>query len=433
MKVIIVGAGAAGLMAAKVLLENKVEVVILEARDRTGGRIFPIVNNKYGFTVQGGAEFVHGKLPVTLELLEEAGLTLKETTGKFLQLKNGMWQQSWEMIEDQEKVIEKMKGLKEDMPVAIYLETYFNDDQHKAMRESLCKYVEGYDAADPATASTLAFLKEWETEEDEQYRIEGGYGKLLDFIVDKINKAGANIIVDTVVKNIEWTTGDVTVTTAKNEKISADKIIVTVPLGVLTSPPGSPAHIKFYPALPAKIEAAGKIGSGFVIKVLLWFNDAFWEDGLAGNFDPEIKDAAFLISSETIPTWWTQLPDRSPLLTGWLAGPKAATFKDANEAEILQLAIDSLAKILNVSHAVISEKLLWSKVINWPADPFAVTAYHFETVETATAQAELATPVNDTIYFAGEAIHNGQSTATVESALTSGKITAELICKSLSK
>src|SRR5258708_29087265 len=79
--IIVIGAGAAGLMAARELGRAGKRVTILEARDRCGGRIHPLPAAEFGYSAEGGAEFVHGDAPVTNGLLREAGLSLLTIQG----------------------------------------------------------------------------------------------------------------------------------------------------------------------------------------------------------------------------------------------------------------------------------------------------------------------------------------------------------------
>ncbi|MFL6810603.1 MAG: FAD-dependent oxidoreductase, partial [Bradyrhizobium canariense] len=80
--IVIVGAGAAGLLAARELARAGKTVTILEARERCGGRIHPLPASEFGYPADGGAEFVHGEAPVTRALLREAGLSLQEIEGE---------------------------------------------------------------------------------------------------------------------------------------------------------------------------------------------------------------------------------------------------------------------------------------------------------------------------------------------------------------
>src|ERR1700716_4547776 len=88
--IVVIGAGAAGLMAARELARAGKRVTILEARDRWGGRIHPLPFADFGYPAEGGAEFVHGEAPVTNGLLREAGLSLLTIEGTQWTVENGM-------------------------------------------------------------------------------------------------------------------------------------------------------------------------------------------------------------------------------------------------------------------------------------------------------------------------------------------------------
>jgi monoamine oxidase len=79
--IVVIGAGAAGLMTARELAREGKRVTIVEARDRCGGRIHPLPSADFGYPAEGGAEFVHGEAPVTHGLLREAGLSLLPIQG----------------------------------------------------------------------------------------------------------------------------------------------------------------------------------------------------------------------------------------------------------------------------------------------------------------------------------------------------------------
>jgi monoamine oxidase len=135
----------------------------------------------------------------------------------------------------------------------------------------------------------------------------------------------------------------------------------------------------------------------------------------------------FLFANGAISTWWTQYPESYPVLTGWLSGTVTEKFKNSSTNEMLELAITSLADTFKVREELIQTQLIGSKIINWPADPLAQGAYSYITPETKEARKELAEPVHDQIFFAGEALYSGKDSSTVEGALASGRETAKAI------
>src|SRR5690349_173312 len=137
MDIIIIGAGAAGLLAARELSKNGINVTILEARDRTGGRIHTINDTRFDLPVERGAEFIHGNLAITLGLIKEANLRHYAIKGQVWNADNGYLTTQEDFIEDQDELIKKLKALEEDMPVKEFLNTHFPGDKYSGLRESL--------------------------------------------------------------------------------------------------------------------------------------------------------------------------------------------------------------------------------------------------------------------------------------------------------
>ncbi len=418
--VIIIGAGASGLMAAKILCEAKKKVCILEARDRIGGRVHTFMKTGFSKPVEGGAEFIHGNLDLTISLLKKAGIKYYETEGTLWQSKNKALIKRKDFIAHADQLMKKLKGVDHDISIAELLKKYFADPKYEEMKISLQQYMEGYNAADINYASSLALKEEWENQDDAQYRIEGGYGPLLEHIKNDCLQNKCSIYLNTIAKNIEWKENDVEVMTSENKKFYSDKIIITVPLPFLTGKINEGA-ISFEPAIPAITQAAKQIGYGGVIKIVLEFTNAFWETG-----ERKTEDMLFIFSEEKIPTWWTQLPDKTPMLCGWLAGPKADALANENDNSILQNALYSLSAIFNVEIKFLQQHLTGSHVHNWIKDPFSKGAYSYNSITTAAAKKILSTPVANTLFFAGEALDKN-SNATVDAALHSGKDVAEKV------
>lgn len=421
MDVIIIGAGAAGLMAAKKLSGAGLSVCILEARDRIGGRIQTITDTKIATPIEGGAEFIHGNLELTLDLLQEAGLDKHEIKGKFWNVVNGQWTQENDFFKHSGEVTKQLKALKEDISIADFLHKYFPEEKYTGLRKSMTSYVEGYYSGETERTSAKAFLEEWMSEDEQQYRPEGGYGKLIDYLAESCRKAGTLIQLSTIVKEIKWHRGHAEVTDDNNQVFIAPKVIITIPLGVWQTNVNTKAVIDYTPALPLKSEAARQMGFGAVIKILIEFADRFWEDeAIKNSVKADTQGVHMVLTDMDIPTWWTQIPQQTPLLTGWLSGPKAEQIKNLCDEDIMQKAIHSLSLLFRINSDILKKKLKWWKVFNWSKDPFTCGSYSYSTLETNLARKTLIEPAEDTLFFAGEALYHGPEMGTVEAALVSG-------------
>lgn len=430
MDVIIIGAGAAGLMAAKKLTDAGQKVCVLEARDRIGGRIYTLHNKAFEHPAEAGPEYIHGNLKVTIGLLKEAGMEYEETDGDMWQVINGKWKRELDFNGYQELLITRLKELNENISIAEFLDRYFAEEKYASLRGSLTSYIEGYYAGNIQQTSALAFFKEWSAEDEQQYRPKSGYGKMIQYLADKSIEGGALIQLSTVVKEIRWLKDQVEVIDDTHHSYIASKVIVTVPLGVWLAEEDSKGVITYSPVLTPKQEAAKQIGFGSAIKILLLFKEPFWEElSLEQQPEVDLKRTGFIITDQQIPTWWTQLPQRSSLLTGWVAGLKALQLKDADNDTILQESLDALSAIFNISTACLQQKLLSSNIFNWTADPFTKGAYAFSTTGTEEARKILMQPVEGTLFFAGEAFYDGNEMGTVEAALTSGIRVAKEVSK----
>ncbi|HUM48208.1 MAG TPA: NAD(P)/FAD-dependent oxidoreductase [Chitinophagales bacterium] len=421
-EIIIIGAGASGMMAARELVKAGYKVVILEGRNRIGGRIQTLVNNEFSTPVEAGAEFIHGALPVTLQLLKEAGIGITSMKGATWQVRNGKLSAEETFFTDWHLLESTLHSLKEDMTIADFITLYFNEEKYAALSAAIRGFAEGYDAADTNRASTFALRDEWLNEEEStNYRVNGGYGKMIQFLEEECVKKGALIQLNAVAKEIQWDQNSVTVICNNGRQFTGTKIIITVPLGVLQQGSSGESALSFVPPLPEKSAAIANMGFGSVIKVLIEFTEPFWKSKqVTKHFGKNADDLGFLISDAAIPTWWTQHPQQHALLTGWLAGPSSQKWKDTSDAMILGEALDSLAAIFPFSKNELKEKIVASRVINWNGDPFALGAYAYATLATNHSIEILNDAAANTIFFAGEAFYAGPAMGTVEAALTSG-------------
>ena len=410
--VIIIGAGATGLLAMRDLAKAGCHVCMLEATETAGGRISTIKGDFENY-VEAGAEFIHGKLPLTFQLLKEAGLSYETVEGKMIGVRQGQWQ-SEEHYDHWDEFMQQLRKLKTDITILQFLEENFSNPEYIHLRQAVQRFSEGFDLADISKASILSIKKEWEDIDKTQYRIKGGYTQLIDHLVNSCRQLNAEFYFNTCVNKIDHEEGNVTVHTSDNKKFEANKLIITVSAGVLQS-----GTIQFKPALTDHAVAIQGLGFGTVIKFLLEFKTNFWEE-----FDDE---AGFLLTDEEIPTWWTQLPAESNLLTGWLGGPNATKKIFEPDSSLLQTALLSLSSIFRIPPAMLQEELTNYKIINWLNHPHIKGGYSYNTLHSEKAKEILSSPLNHTIYFAGEAISKNESQGTVESALQSGHDTAKIL------
>jgi monoamine oxidase len=445
--VIVIGAGAAGLAAAATLSEAGKNVCILEARDRIGGRIFSRVEPDVPIAIELGAEFIHGRSPTTLRWLRQFNTPLIDASQRRYSIRNGRLEDADTLFEEMKAGLERARRPKHDLPFAQFLDGPAKKLLSARARELARTLVEGFDAADATRVSTLEILDEWSgpsAADAPTFRPQGGYGELIGAIAAGLDPARVHLHLNTIVHEIEWQRGAVLVRTThfgQPLEFRAPRAIITLPIGVLQLPPQAPHAVRFDPPLTQKRGALSGLAAGPVIKIVLTFREAFWETlnersgaprrlqhtaAGRGRFD----DAAFFhVPEAAFPTFWTSLPIRAPLLAAWCAGPKAARLAGLDESQLVARALDSLDMLFG-QRAGTREQLRVAHVHDWQADPFACGAYSFVTAGANAARQALARPIQDTLFFAGEAADTGGEAATVAGALQTGERVARRICLS---
>ena len=424
--VVIIGAGVAGLTAARALAEAGRSVLLLEARDRVGGRVWTQHGSDSPVPVELGAEFIHGEIPQTFSLLQEAGSTAVNTEGSYWTVDHGRVQERPEDFFGQiQDALDKADlQHKPDIPFQQFLD---QGKQYGLTAEAAAtarRLVQGFDAADPARVSAHWVASEWASGgmlDSPQFRPVGGYSPVLLALAGKLSREKVRVQLQTVVKTVRWKHGNVTVEgefAGQPFAAIASRALVTVPIGVLQLPEHAPAAIRFVPPLEDKRAAIGGIVSGAVLKVILRFRTPFWENLASGRF----RDAAFFYSVGTpFPTFWTSAPLRSPILNAWVGGPPATALCKQSDATLIHTALESLRSMLGDLLPPGAAELEAGFVHNWERDPFACGAYSYVSVgQHGSARESLAKPLDDTLFFAGEATDTQGEAATVAGALQSG-------------
>ncbi len=413
--VIVIGAGAAGLTATRDLEVAGLRVLVLEARERIGGRIFTEYAN--GYPVELGAEFIHGAPPEILGLAAEGGLPVAELQWNVLRKRNGQWIEASEILSGMDSLFEKMSAL-ESAPDLSFQEFLNRMEAPSEVKQQALRFVEGFHAADPARISVHSLIKSNRAEEqidgDRQFRFERGYQPLVELLASGLSSP---VQLRAEVSGITWKTDDVQVQTTGGQTYQAHRTLITVPLGVLKA-----GIIRFNPELPEKQQALQLLEMGHVRRVSLCFHRRFWQE------DSRFQNVGFLFTDAlSFPVWWTSNPLSFPILTAWAAGHHAQALEHMHTDQIIDRAADSLASLLAIQPGSLRGELKNGFSYDWQSDPFSRGAYSYAVAGGSSAGCELAAPVDGTLFFAGEATECEGHNATVHGAIASGKRAAKEI------
>lgn len=434
--VLIIGAGASGLAAASCLARAGRAALVLEARLHIGGRVWSHHEPELPVPIELGAEFIHGRAEPTFSLLARWGGAAIDAVGENWSVRNGKLERQRDLFGEVQRAIKRTRALeRKDISFLSFLERHLAGTMSDEARRFALTLVEGFDAADPGQASARAIVEEWSgggSVQAPQFRPLGGYSRLLGALAAELRDSSVALQLNTSISTIRWKRGSVQIEGSflgQPLRCDAPRAIVTLPLGVLQTPADEPGAVRFMPRLVQKHTALKQLATGPVIKVVLRFRTAFWEKLHGGRY----SKALFLHAPEApFPTFWTALPLRVPLLVAWAAGPRASRWAGAAKARIIADAVKSLEHLFGKS-ARVARRIESAWVHDWQSDPYARGAYSYVTVGGAKAREALASPVLDTLFFAGEAADIGGDAGTVAGALRSGTRAAWQVLASLKK
>lgn len=439
-EVIIVGAGMAGLTAARLLCKEGINVVLLEARERLGGRVYTHHDSSLPIPVELGAEFIHGRPHGMWEILDRASFTICDVTDSHWYLKGNELQKRKEIVPGVDKVvqlIEQSEAPDQSLEKFIKDSISAGEDENESWA---MLYIENFHAARKDRISTHNLVKVERaasiTEGNKQFRILNGYDSVVQWLLTQLEPQSCDIRLNTVVKQVQWRRHYVETTSVTNgtaTSFTASRILITLPLGVLKSPSNAVAGVRFIPELTDKQDAVNKLEMGAVVRLTLCFQQRFWEQlNLVATGEREnMESLGFLHTRDKwISTWWTMLPVRAPLLVGWVGGSVAEALSLKGKQFILECALGSLENIFGIKQGRIKEQLTATYMHDWQSDPFTLGSYSYIPVGGTGAQEKLASSVADTIFFAGEATNCEGHNGTVHGAIATGARAAHEILQS---
>ena len=395
---IVVGAGVAGLTVTAELRRSGLNVICLEAQGRAGGRILTVHDPATSLPIELGAEFIHGWPPEIWSVIDAEKLPVSERSIEAVYKDHGSDRSVDRVLDAVNRAAEKG-----DEPFAAFLaRSDFSEDE----KRWTTAYVEGYHAARADTIGIASLAKDLraadEIDGDRTFSLEKGYDSLVNSL---LQRAGEPPRFDSIVEGVIWKPGAVSVKT-RQETLRGRCAILTVPLGVLQA-----GAIVFDPEPAETLAAARKLAVGPVSRVTLRLERAFWEH------EPDLRDKGFIFSQEPFfPTWWTPLPMHAPVITGWTGGTAAERLQGLVADIVVDCAILALERITNLRIG----RPQAAYFHDWRADPFARGAYSYVPANALPAREKLAEPVENTLFFAGEATNLNGHGATVHGAIASG-------------
>jgi lysine-specific histone demethylase 1B len=392
-KVIIIGAGAAGLYAAYMLKSKGIDFQLLEASSTYGGRLGKLTSFAH-FPIDTGAQWLHGKNSILGDLIKKSktNITLDDSETKFWfnnQLVNSLPQET-----------DIFEG--DDLP-DISFEDY-------ALQNGLgneYKYIVENIAGDQgAAASRLSVFGNNKDEEhwsagDDDFKFEETFFDLIDTQI--ANQVKDYILLNTVVSKIDYSQSTILITDSNNNTFNADKVIITVPIPILKS-----ADIQFTPALPdEKTAAFAKIGMDAGMKVFLKFSNKFFDQNIIGG------SVCAAYADDSIGK-----AQNDNILLAFIMGEQAEYLTSlGSDAAITNALIQELDIMYN---GQASASFIASHVENWTTNPYIKGAYSYSTIGMGDARKIASQALSEKLYFAGEAMNTNGHHQTVHGAVETG-------------
>jgi len=411
--VIVIGAGAAGLAAARALADAGHRAIVLEARDRIGGRIW--TDHHFGpVPVERGAEFIHGEQADTWTWVRRAGARTDPVTrwaGRRLVQEDGrlVGPDVFEQRPDLAPVFTLEARLAAYEGADISLAEWLATQRFSPLAAHIADMRMAHaNCATPATISVAELTHELRISDKGpgDFHILDGYDRVIGLIAE-----GLDVRLGAVVTQVRWSQDGVEVAVPTFQRFTARRAIVTLPLALLMA-----GVVVFDPPLPiAKQQAIAALNMAPAMKLILRFEEPFWD-----------HDMTFLTGRDPLPVWWTIRPG-APLLTGFITGLRAARLAAHGPEGVLEQGLTALGAIFgDAPRRLFADHLL----VDWAADEWARGGYSSVPPGMHGMRAVLAQPAG-ALHFAGEATVFASNPATVHGALHSGTRAAAEIIRSV--
>ena len=428
--VIVVGAGVAGLHAAAELGLAGMSVILLDARSRIGGRIETVHADGWPAPIELGAEFIHGGNRIMDNFIERHRVPKHPVPEQHWWVERGVQRSMPEVWDRIDEVMKKI-GRRYRGSFGEWLAANRNIVS-RTDRKLAETFVRGFQGA-PVNAMSAHTLFEATKEDEQQYRVVGGYGGLIRTLETRLPADRVQVTLGRTIDRIKWEPGQAMVHAGK-QKWEAKAVVVAVPLGVLQARQGHVGRISFAPKLKEREQLWRQLTVGHAVRVILRMRADVWRRGVvpAHLRRGAGKAFGFLHSDERLfPVWWSEAPE--PILVGWTGGPAAKKLAGKSPKTVFAHARRTLAKLLGCSEPALAGAILDWRTYDWSSDPFTRGAYSFSMAGFEDAPRRLAQPIARTLFFAGEATAEPLELGTVHGALASGHRVASEVRQALRK
>ena len=413
-KVIVIGAGASGIYAAHLLMKQGVDVIILEASNRIGGRMMS--NTSFAdFPIELGAEEIHGRRSILYDLASYISPgNLVEHEGKDFYWMNNLLRDEQNLLSQSEyagevetmfQLIDSLGTYPEENKL---LSQYLVDFPLNSILHPIINALVANEYGSSNNRIGMLALKEAEagySSGNENFGLNGiSFWNLFErAFSDAIGK----VVLNEPVQTIDYSGSNIRIKSIHGSEYSADRVLVTIPLAILKN-----NSIEFLPSLPSeKIQAIQSIEMGNGIKIILKFTSPFWE-----------QSTRSILGASIVPEYWVTNADKSSngnYLTAFIMGESADQLALLSEDAAIQELLTELSSMYPNSNvqSLYSGEFLYK---NWANEPYIGGAYSFPSINSAGQRENLAASVSNKLFFAGEATNFNGHLATVHGAMETG-------------